>query len=347
MGFFDLVAKIEGITSGELTVRERVRIANNPLNLRYPIFFPVRPVRSVKLTEVYTNDHRPTADRRVWNAPGRLITHVSPKIRETSIRPVEAYANFGEEEIQKLLESTQGNQAIMKTLVGADVSSTAMMLSDAVERRIELDAFSAWLSGSVTTKNPQTGVTETHSLGFSGSRYVSDDWSGANNAWDGFIAAAQAAEDLLGALSAVGMRRATWNKIKADAPNPYNSGSVVTNAQLRQMIDEEMPGLRVLIDERTVEVYTDGGVTTTTTNIWTAQKVAFIPQGGLIGETLDAPVARAFEVLQGAPEPQNLLQGVAIFSHAQNEGKTLRVEGQRNALAVPNENAVLVYSVSV
>lgn len=347
MAFFSAIEKIQGITSGELTVRERVRLANNPLGLRYPTFFPVRPVRSTKLTEVYRTDHRPVADRRVPNAPGRLITKIDPKIREMKIRPVEAYMVFGEEELEELLGQTQGNQATMKELMGYNVSDSSQEIADAVERRIEVDAYQAWLNGTVTVKNPQTGGTEVHSLGFAASRYVADDWSGVNDAWLGFVAFLESAQNILGSLAGVGMRQATWNKIRADAPNPFNTSTQVTNAQLRAMIDDEMPGVRVAIDERTVDIYDDGGTALTSTNIWPTGKVAAIPQGGMIGETLDAPVARAFEVQGNAPEIAGARSGVAMFNEALNTGKELMIQGQRNALAVPVETKVLVYSVSV
>ncbi len=170
MDLVSLLESVEGLRSVDRTVSAQLVTPTNVGNLLYPTFFPPQPVRSVNIGEISIGNFRPTASRREWNGPGRSIPIRTPNTRDLEIIPVEAYFTLGEKEMQKLVEVTDNNEALILQRMGADLPSRTDALAEADERRIELDALTLWQTGSITQDDPQTGRTYVTSFGFDPAR---------------------------------------------------------------------------------------------------------------------------------------------------------------------------------
>jgi len=346
MAFYSFVDKIKTLGSGAVTVREQARIAENPDQLRWNTLFPRVSAPSIKLSELYAPQHRPMADRRPWEAGGRVITVKNPKLREVEMLPIEGKINYGEREMQLMIEQHAGNQAIMANQLKLDIDLIVSHLNDANNRRIEKDAFESWLNNQVTVRNPVTGGSTVVPLNYDAARYITEDWSGTN-AYTLFLAAIRYAIRTLPNVVGCMMRESTYSHIVTNGPSVPGSTAPMTRTQFLQNLTGELgQPFGILVDERSADEYQGADTTVTSVNYFTAQKVAFLTSSP-IGNTHFAPVARAYNFMNDIPTSLRNANGFWTFIESQNSGKNLEVQAQVNALTIPNENNVLVYSVNV
>ncbi len=347
MALFSFLDSIASLTPANLTIREATRLAENPLDLRYRAIFPRVPTDSIKLSSITTVDFRPIGGRREWNAQGREIPEKLGPAQNFEMVPINPTHHIDERMLQLFGES--GVQELLRRGVIGDLNTWPQRLADASERQLEVEAFEAWFNGQITVMDPKTGVTVTVALGFdAATSYITAGtiWSDAGqDAYDNFLIALQAAQTKMGAIGAVRTRRAVVREIIADAPDGPN-GLRPTFSTLQDRIREEgFPEVTLVIDERTYHAPTDGGSAHASANYVPAGKIAFQPQSGVVGNTHVAPVVRAYDFLQGAN--RSLANGVVIFRSEKNDGKTLLIEAQQNALALPDEQKTYVVDTLV
>jgi hypothetical protein len=345
-----LIPLIQELSPASLTVVAQTISANNTGRLRWPIFFPRRNVDSVDLREVTTTDFRPVSDRREWNSRGRLISTVLPPTRELSMIPVEGYYKWDEYEINKMSARARGNSEIISQIIGDSIPEKVTQIVEANDRRIELDAFTAWATGTNVAKNPQTGTTHTVSFGFAADRLTTAGtaWDDAGqNAYDLLISFLEDAQDKIGPVAGVVLRTALHRAIHADAPN-LPTGAIIPRGRLAEQVTEDLgiPFQFALFDD-TVDVYTDGGTATTAVNVWPAGYIAAIPSGGVVGNTVFAPVVRAMEIAQASGTPGIDQRGQTVYYEESVMGRDLTVEVQVNPLTIPNEQKLRVENTLV
>ena len=353
MSTFDWIGQVEALSPAALTRRVQALPANNDGRqpLQWATFAPRENVNSIDVTDMMTTDYRPVADRREWNAPGRYVPPVLPTTRKIEMVPIESYDKIEEREQQKLAEGAFGNADIIIREMGLRIPDRADRLAFANLRRLEMDFHNAWALGTFTQRNAQNGATYAFSFGFSSSRYVTAGtaWNDAGvNAYDLFLASIASAEDLIGAVGGAKMRQATLNAILAAAPT-IGAGTIrMTFRQLEQDIqDRRGSGFNIVVDERSVDVFDDGGTAYTRTKVWPAQRVGFIPDDGLIGRTPFAPVRRAMELAAQVPGAGIDVRDNTVYHYAGNGGKELNMECQLNAFPVPDESRLYVVNAGV
>lgn len=341
---------LKELAPAALTVRAQVLPYDDMGKLMWATFFPRVDVQSIRLADIYTSDYRPTADRREWNAPGRRVPLLSPDWREMEIIPIEAESIIDEHEMQILMERAFGNEETVRQQIMVRIPDRVQMLTMANYRRLEKDVFEAWSQGQITVRNPQNGETRVESFDFDAGRYqtASTAWNdGSVNAYTEFMAWLQDAEDTIGPVEGVMLRRATLNAIKDDAP-VAETVAVTTQLRLEELITQEMGyDFKFVVNEQSVDVFDDGGNAYTRTKIWPAEKVAAIPQGMTIGGTYFAPVARAMQMVNGAPSAKIDVNGMTVFYVDENDEKELKIQAQLNALPVPDENRCYVIDAGV
>lgn len=351
MADFSWVAAVEDLSPPALTVRAQALSPNDQGNLIWDSVFPRRDVNSVNMRDVTTLDYRPSADRREWDARGRRIPMLTPNIRELSMVPIEANDQIGEQEIQALMERTLGGDAgMLRRLIMADIPSRATTLAEADYRRLELDTMQAWTTGTIIQRNPEdASKTYTASFGIDAGRIQTalTDWDDAGvNAYNLLLSWYQTAVDRSGPGLGVMLRRASLNAILADAPNLPNSVSM-TLGNLADRIRQDLGmDFNWFINERTVDVFDDGGAAYTRTKIWPAETLAFVPQGG-VGITAFAPVVRAMEMAAQVPGAGIDIRGVTVYYDEANMGRQLDIEAQLNAMPIPDESKVDVIAIGV
>jgi hypothetical protein len=335
------------LTPANLTIREAARLAENPLDLRYRAIFPRVGASSIRLSDITTVDFRPVGGRREWNAQGREIPEKLGPARNFEMVPINPTHHIDERMLQLFGES--GVQELLRRGVIGSLQTWPQRLADATERQLEAEAFEAWFSGLITVMDPKTGDTVTVSMGFD----QATTYPTAGTAWDdpgedayeNFLVALQAAQTKMGTVGAARSRRAVFREIVANAPDGPN-GLRPTFSSLQDRVREEgFPDVQLVIDERTYDKFTDGGNATSSTNYVPAGKIAFQPSNGVVGATHVAPVVRAYDFLSGAN--RSLANGVVIFRSEKNDGKTLLIEAQENAIVLPDENKVYVVDSSV
>ena len=345
-----LIPVIEELSPAALTVVAQTISPNDQGNLKWDIFFPRQNVDSVDLKEVTTLDFRPTSDRREWNSPGRLIPDITPDFRDLSIVPVEAYYKWSEYEMQKLNERADANAAAVNQIIGRSVPGKVAQLVEANYRRIEVDAFTAWSTGVVTAKNPQTGTTFQTSFGFDAGRLqtAGTAWNDPGvNAYDELIAWLEDGIDAVGAIRGVVGRLATLRAIQADAPDLIG-GVSMTRANLLQRISDDLGfPFTFVVFEDTLDIFTDGGIATTSTNVWPAGKLAAIPAGTTVGRTAFAPVVRAMDLSRQFPGSGIDVRGMTAYYDEAETGKEAKVEVQCNPFTIPNEQKLWVIDTLV
>lgn len=351
MADFSWLAKMDALSPAGLTVRAQTLSPNDGGRLRWDIFFPRVDVDSVNLEDIVTLDERPVADRREWNGPGRYIPLLTPDQRKMTIIPVEAYDKIGEYEMQRISEGAIGNQAIFQQVVGSRIPNRVDRLVMANYRRLEVDAFKAWATGTIVQRNPQdASKTFTASFGFNSARLqtAGTAWNDNSvNAYDEFLAWLQDAIDAVGPIQGVILRQATRAEIQKDAPDLPNQVKM-TRAQLEARVQDDLGSpFRFIEFEDSLDIYNDGGTATTRTKIWPAQKIAVIPASTSVGATAFAPVIRAFDLARQVPDAGIDLRGQTIFYDAQYVGKELEIQAQVNAMPVPDEAKVYVIDVGV
>jgi hypothetical protein len=354
MAYFSWLAQERKLTNAALTVRAQQISPNDEGRLLWDAFFPRRDVPSVKIGDIMnTIDFRPVADRREWNARGRLIPMRTPTSGRLEMIPIESFFKIGEREIQELEEATLGNEGVFRQVIGAQIPDRTDALAQANFRRVEIDAFTAWALGQVTVMDPVRGGTATVSYGFNAARYevAGTAWNnGAVNAYNLFLAWLARAVDLVGPIQGVMLRLATLNEIKNDAPNPFSNvaGIALTRAQLEQRIQDELGSqFQFFVNENTQDIFTDGGIEVARTKVWPTGIIAAVPAGDQVGYTAFAPVARAFEVSRATPEAKIDVRGQTVYLETGNAGRDLTVECQVNAFTVPNENLIATVNAGV
>lgn len=346
------VAAEEALTSEALTVRAQTIDPNDDGSLLWDVFFPQRNVDSVKLREILTTDFRPVSDRREWNAQGRLIPLVAPQTKELEMVPIESYFKLAEREIQELEERTIGNQDIFRQIVRQRIPDRSDDLVRANFRRMEMDALKAWALGTIDAVNPTDGTVVNTSYGIDATRYITAGtaWDGAVNAYDELLSFIENGIDRIGPVSGVVMRLATFKIVQGDAPNPFTNLAAVTatRSQVEQRIQDDIGApFRFYIIENSLDEFDDGGVAYTRTKTWAADRVALVPQGVSVGEMAMAPVARAFELARNTPGAGINLRGQTVYHNVENEGKSLTVAAQVNAMPVLNEQRIFVIDAGV
>jgi hypothetical protein len=218
-------------------------------------------------------------------------------------------------------------------------------------RRIEADAMTAWALGQISVKNPQDGSVTTVGLQMSASRYTTaaTAWNDpTQNAYNNLMTWLDSATDLVGPIVGVMLRRATLLEIKADAPPAIPGGTELTMRQLEDRIEQERgSAFRFVINEDSLDFFTDGGLEVVRTKVWPSMRIAAIPEGETVGFTAFAPVVRAYELSRNAPTAGIDVRGQTVFYEQENGGRHLTVEAQVNALPVPNEQRIAVINVGV
>ena len=357
MAYFSWVAEQDRLTNVDLTILVQAINPYDTDQLLWDVFFPRQDVPSVRLDNITPLiPTRFVADRREWNARGRLIPQETPSTSELEMVPIESFFKMGEREVQSLIERTQGNQDLFRQLVITSIPDRTRSLARANFRRIEVDTFGAWANGSVVSMNPVTGTTVSMSFGFSGSRYqtAGPAWTGGSSgtAYANFV---QWLRDGYAAGISIGgamMRLSTEEAIRTSAPNiafPYGATNIqplLSDVETRISQEVGQP-FRFYVNERHVDSFTDGGITTSAVNIWPSHKVALVPAGEVVGYNAFAPVARAYELAKAAPEAEIQVNGMVAYSETGNNGRDLTVECQVNALPVPLESKVWVIDAGI
>lgn len=345
-----LIPLVEELSPPSLTVVAQTISASNTGQLRWPLFFPRQNVDSVDLNEVTTIDFRPVSDRREWNSRGRLIPDITPPLRELSIVPVEGYYKWDEYEMQKMSERANANSEVINQILGRSIPGKVAQIVEANDRRIEVDAFTAWATGTTVAKNPQTGTTHTVSFGFDSSRLTTAGtaWDDpGQNAYDLLISFIEDAQDKIGPVIGVVLRTALHRAIHADAPNGP-MGTIIPRGRVAEQVSSDLgiPFNFFLFDD-TLDVFTDGGITTTSTNVWPAGYIAAVPAGGRVGSTAFAPVRRAMEMVRALPGAGIDQRGQTVYYEESVMGRDLTVEVQVNPFTIPNEQRVRVENTLV
>jgi major capsid protein E len=339
---FDILGRVIALSPASLTVREQARLAQNPNELRWRDIFPVQDADTSVLKQIETVDFRPVADFREWNADGRTIPEVLGPQVELEMVPISANHPIDEKRLQKLSERAPDLAELVNRGVIADVDAWAGRLADAVDRHIERAAFECWALNQITAMDPKTGSTVTVSRGVAGARYVTEGtaWATVANAYDRLLFHLGEAQRLMGSVGPVRMRRATYATVVADAPT--GPGAVrPTVANVADRLSEEGFGeITIIIDERTIDVWTDGGSAYTSTALIPTGRVLFSPASGVVGRTYNVPLVRAAS--QVGNDKRVNLRDVVIWYTTQNEGKTLKIIGERLALPVTTEQSTYV-----
>lgn len=349
-------ALLQLLSPGALTVRAQTVSPNDDGRLLWDTFFPRKDVDSVDLDDVYTIDFRPVSDRREWNARGRHVPVKTPTLRKVSIVPIEGYARIAEKEMQKLGERADGNRETLLRLIGARIPDRVKAIALANFRRLELDAFEAWTKGTVTQRNPQdASKTYTASLNIDASRIqtAGTAWNDAGvNAWDLNLAWLSDGAAAVGPLKGEMLRQTTFNAIRADAPTGVG-GVKYSVADLQKIIQDELQtDFAFYINERSVDVFTDGGDATTPTKVFPSQRIVAIPADNIVGDACFAPVVRADD-LDGIPDNSGIQPGDVdprlnrVYRETSGNGRFANYEVQMNGLCVPTEQKVWAINAGV
>lgn len=345
-------------TAGELTVLAQ---AINPLDqgdLLWGIFFPKRTVESITLSHMELPAiRRYVSERREWNAKGRFIPYDTPSMEEMEMVPIEAWFKLGELEMQRLRERFAGNAGAALQAMQNQLPDRVRGLALANLRRIEVDAFKAWSTGTIIARNSITNATETFSFGFDAGRYQTAGvaWTGGSSgtAYGNFLAWVEDAIEQGIKVGGVMLRTSTLEAIRQSAPNPFygfqaNATVQSTISQLEQLVQDYLGiGFRLYRNEQTVDPFTDGGIAITNTKLWPAQTLAIVPVGDQVGYTAFAPVARAVDLAAQLPEAKIDVNGQGVFLEEGNNGKDLTVECQVNAMPVPIETQMWVMNAGI
>jgi hypothetical protein len=361
MAYFHWVGREALIASARYTVLAQAISPNDDGALLWDVFMPRKPVPSVKVsTLTQLTPRRFVGDRREWNARGRYIPQEFPGTAELEMIPIETFFKLGEREIQDIEERLGGRadglgvQEFLRE-VGIDFDTRVEGLAAADYRRVEMDVMRSWATGSVTAMNPTTGATYSMSYGMSGSRYqtASPAWTGGSGgtAYQKFIDWLLAGYDMGIQIAGAMMRTSTREAIRASAPNlafPLATNITPTLADVERRISDELgTDFRFYTNERTLDLFDDGGIATTQTKVWPAQTVAVVPAGEAVGYSAFAPVARAGEMSRAVPEARIDRNACAVFLESANGGRDLTVEAQINMMPIPDENRVWVINAGI
>jgi len=356
MADFSWMADEEELSPAALTVRAQAVPPDDTGQLVWDQFFPRRDVDSVDVEDITVIDDRPTADRREWNARGRLIPLRTPERRRLSIVPIEAYDKIEEKEMQKLAETAAlggvDPRVVYRNIVGVRIPDRVDRLALADYRRLEVDVFQAWSQGTVTQRDPQNATrTYTMSYNFDAGRYetAATAWNDPSvNAYEEFVSWYQDSIDAVGPGAGAVLRRATRDAIVADAPTGIGGESLEipqVEARIRQRLGTDF---RFFVLENSVDVFNDGGTARTRTKVWPVGRVAFVPAGIAVGNAIFAPVARATRLVAQVGAAAGIdVRGVTVYYEQGNGGRELIIEAQLNAAPAPNEQLIRVINAGV
>lgn len=352
MNYFAWLAQEEALTNEALTIRAQQIAPDDVDETLQDIFMPRRNVDSVRLSEIGTIDFRPVSDRREWNARGRQINTITPDLAEMEFIPVEDYFKIAEREIQKYAESTRGNMSVFRDIIRASLPDRVDDLALANIRRLEVDMFKAWSTGTIVVRHPHTGATQTVSYGFDTGRYqtAATAWDDAGlDAYAEFIAWAEDGIDEIGSAGGAVLRRATYRAIQADAPTGIN-GVPLTRGQFEDQVRADLGvDFRFYILETEFDIYTTGGLETTRTALWPAETIALLPANIQVGNMCYAPVVRAYDIVGGLANAASEIdvRGQNVYREVENGGRALTTECQVNAFPLPDERRMWVIDVGV
>ena len=345
---FDFLGKVTGLTAADLTVREQARLAQNPNEMRWRAIFPRTDASDLEISQLTKVDTRFAAEFREFNADGREIPEVlGPKV-EANLVPMTATHHIDEKRLAKLRAPNPRIARLVEDGVIGDVRTWPTRLANAVDWGTEYTAFTMWATNTITVKDPKTGTSTTVSRGISSDRYITEStaWNdGSVNAYDRLLFRLGEAQRLMGSVGAVRMRRATAEAVRADAPNGPNALRP-TIANIADRLSEEGFGqITLIIDERTVNVFDDGGSAYTPTNLIPAEKVLFQPADGIVGATYDFPATRAYDYV--SQDHRVNLNDTVVWYSEQNNGKTLLIEAEAIRLSLTDEQRVYVVDAGV
>src|SRR5262245_23069548 len=120
----------------ELTVLAQAISKLDQGALLWDTFMPRQDVDSVELMDVTTLDYRPAADRREWNARGRIVPLAAPARRQVSIVPVEARQPIDENEMQALGDRTRLNWHTVAEIMSDTLPGRCAVLTQACYRSL-------------------------------------------------------------------------------------------------------------------------------------------------------------------------------------------------------------------
>lgn len=355
MATLSWVGAEDALTSQALTVRAQTLPADNAGELIWDAFMPRIPVRSTKIRNILTQQEiRYTADRREFNARGRLIPFDTVGTEMIKITPIESYFKLEEEEMQELEEMTTENEALFREIIRASIPERVDSLVRANWRRVEMDVFRSWTTGQITVRNPQLGhLAQTFSYGIAAGHYLTaaTQWTDVSlNAYDELLKWIDAGEKVVGLMQGAAMRRATYNELLKDASAALSMAGFpmirLTQRQFEDRISEERgrPFQFFLIDN-TIKEFADGGTDNLTeTNLWPAATIAAVPSQGAPGFVADAPVGRAYELARIAPEAKISRNGMSVYCEVAGNGRELTCEAQGNLMPILNEEKIYVTS---
>lgn len=345
---FAWLGEEENLTAEALTLRAQTIPDDDDGTLLWPTLFPRVPVDKLEFRTIGSVDFRPASDRREWNTRGRFIPIVMPGTRKIEWVPVEGYVKFDEQEINELLAQVRGNEQLFRQIIGASLPQRVDAVARANLRRIEVDAFTAWILRSVTQRNPQTGASTTITLATDSARYetASTPWASATSAYAEFLAWLEDVIQDIGPIAGAMMPRAIGKEIQADAPQGVNAVPL-TLVQVEDRISQDLgSAFQFFFNDRTVDIFDDGGIAYTRTRVFSSQHVAAVPADGRIGETQFAPVARAYDLIGAAGETSGIdIRGQTLYYETSNAGRELTAEIQVNPFTVPTESRVRVIDV--
>lgn len=362
MAYFYWLGRELALQNANYTILAQAINPNDDGQLLWDVFFPRRDVPSVRInTLTQLIPKRFTADRREWNARGRYVPQEFPGTAELEMVPIESFFKLGEREIQAIEERNNYNlvmnvgvQEFLRE-VGIDFEDRVLSLVRANYRRIEVDCFNAWTSGSVTARNPTTGSTYTMSYGLDTTRYqtAAPAWVGGSGgtAYTKFVQWLLDGYDRGIQISGAMMRLSTREAIRTSAPNlaiPFNTAipPILSDVEAR-IQDETGSDFRFYTNERTVDIFGTAGLATTQTKVWPAQTIAVVPAGEAVGYSAFAPVGRAGEISRAVPEARIDRNGMAVFLETANGGRELTTESQVNQFPVPDQSRIWVMNAGV
>lgn len=346
---FDLLYRQVRLMPANLTIREQARLAENPLDLRWPALFPRVPANSLKIRDLTKAELRLTAEYRAWNANGRELWEAVGPSTEWEILPLTANKHLNEKRMIELQLPDPTIRALVDNGIVSDVDQWGTRIADAVHRRLEAAAFQGWLSNTFSMLDPITGSVVSGPLGFNAARYVAAGVAltggSGGTAYPTFVLQVAAARTFLGGdPGAARMRDSTFQVIVSSAPaGPNAIRPTVTNVQDR--LAEQGIQTAIIVDQRTYDKSTDGGQGTTTTYYVPTGKIGFQPGDGRIGNTHSVPASRGGKEI--VTNSRINLQDVTIWYSEQNRGMTLLIEGENIAVPMPEEPRIYVYDALV
>jgi hypothetical protein len=226
------------------------------------------------------------------------------------------------------------------------------MIADACWRRLEFDTFNAWSAGEIVQRNPENAAqTFTMSFGFGSNHYLTaaTAWNdGGVNAYNLLQSWIVAAEDRIGPIQGAMTSLAVFNAILADAPNLPNAVTMTRSALEDRISEDRGRPFTLVVNERKVDVFSDGGTVHVRTRLWPVGAIAAIPDDGVVGRVAFAPVLAAWDVASEAGPNVAINKNREIcYPEVHNHGKRVEFRAQLNALPIPEKGRTYVTATGV